>query len=67
MGKALDAREFFDRLRQFPDLDVGIKVVSTDTGLEMEIREVSCDEDSGGIIVYAGEKEDMEDGEQLRV
>lgn len=60
MGKALNTREFFDRLRRFPDLDVGIKVVSTDTGLEMEIREVSCDEDSGGLIVYAGVKDEDE-------
>lgn len=46
----MKARDFFDRLRMYPDLDVDIVVKIGDAF--SNIRDISCDGNNGDLIIY---------------
>lgn len=55
----MKARDFFDRLRMYPDLDVDIVVKVGDAFVN--IRDISCDANNGDLIIYLKNSEDNED------
>lgn len=46
----MKARDFFDRLRMYPELDVNIFTKVGDSFVD--IRDISCDANNGDLIIY---------------
>lgn len=52
----MKVREFFEKLRQYPDWDVDL-IIGNDYGLATDIEDIVCDERNGNLIIVKKEEE----------
>lgn len=53
----MKAREFFDRLRTYPDLNVDILIENTKLRMLEDVADITVDERNGNLIIVKGERQ----------
>lgn len=48
----MKVREFFEKLRQYPDWDVDLVIEDKENRKLIDIEDIYCDERNGNLIIY---------------